>query len=242
MAISLFTLNCEEDKHLDVILPYLIDQKFEVICLQEVFEKDLPQLAEAANAQAFYTPLSILDGKVWGIAILVRIDLKIDAVQEHYYKGNAAQIPTFTFDTPNDVNRALLSVKVTKPGVTGRNQEFNVSTTHFTWAGKGGTNPEQAQDFPNLVHALNRVGETVLCGDFNAPRGLEIFDTLATKYTDNIPNNVKTTIDQNLHRAKGLQLVVDGMFSSAKYLVKDVKVVDGISDHCGVQGTVFLNE
>ncbi|CAN5302290.1 hypothetical protein BH10PAT2_BH10PAT2_0370 [soil metagenome] len=237
MSLSLLTLNCEEDKHLDLILPYLIDQKFEVICLQEVLQENLSQLAEAANAQAFYTPLAILNGKVWGIALLIRLDLKVRSSSEKYYKGEATQIPTFTFETPNEVNRAILSVQLEKEG-----KPWRFTTTHFTWASGGGSSPDQERDFPNLLHALNEVGETVLCGDFNAPRGLQFFDDLAVRYKDNIPADVKTTIDQNLHRVKGLQLVVDGMFSSPIYHIKNVKLVSDLSDHCGIQGDVFLNE
>lgn len=237
MSLSLFTLNCEEDKHLDLILPYLIDQQFEVICLQEVFEENLPQLAEAANAQAFYTPLSILKGKVWGIALLIRQDLKVLSTFEKYYKGQATQIPLFLEENPNSVNRAILSVKLEKDG-----KPWTFTTTHFTWAGGGGSNQEQARDFPNLIHALNEVGETVLCGDFNAPRGLQIFDDLASRYKDNIPSEVKTSIDQKLHRVIGLQLVVDGMFSTPAYTLKNVEVLDDLSDHCGIKGDVFLNQ
>jgi len=237
MSISLLTLNIEEDKHLDLILPYLIDQKFEVICLQEVFQKDLPQLAEAANAQSYYTPLAMLNGKVWGVALLIRLDLKVISSFEKYYKGESTQIPTFTFETPNAVNRAILSAEIEKEG-----KKWRFTTTHFTWAGGGGVSPDQERDFPNLIHALNEAGETVLCGDFNAPRGLRIFDDLATRYKDNIPAEATTTIDQKLHRAKGLQLVVDGMFTSPKYQIKNAEVISDLSDHCGVKGDVFLNE
>ncbi len=237
MSLSLLTLNVEEDKHLDLILPYLIDQKFDVICLQEVLQENLAQLAEAANAEAYYTPLSIINGKVWGVALLLRLDHQVLSTKEQYYKGNSTQIPHFTAETPNAVNRATLSATIEYEG-----EKYTFTTTHFTWAMGGGTNPDQLTDFPNLIHALNEVGETVLCGDFNAPRGLEIFTDLATKFKDNIPPEVKTTIDQKLHRVKGLQLVVDGMFSSPRYKIKNVEVIDNLSDHCGVKGEVFLGE
>ena len=50
------------------------------------------------------------------------------------------------------------------------------------------------------------------CGDMNVPRGNETFNRLAEKYKDNIPLEYKTSIDQNLHRVKGLQVMVDGLY------------------------------
>jgi hypothetical protein len=79
-----------------------------------------------------------------------------------------------------------------------------------------------------------------MCGDFNAPRGRLIFDRIATKYKDNIPPYVTTTIDKNIHHAGDLQLVVDGLFSTSKYEVRSVQVLDGLSDHCAIIGEVFI--
>jgi hypothetical protein len=47
-----------------------------------------------------------------------------------------------------------------------------------------------------------------------------------------------TTIDQYLHRKPGIQLVVDGLFSTPEYEVAHVKVKSGISDHMAVIATV----
>ena len=40
---------------------------------------------------------------------------------------------------------------------------------------------------------------------------MKTFNRLAEKYKDNIPLEYKTSIDQNLHRVKGLQVMVDGL-------------------------------
>jgi len=236
MPISLLSLNIEEDKHLDRILPFLSEQRFDIVCLQEVLQKDLSQLAAAAQAQAFFVPLADLNPGKWGIALLVRQGVEVSATHQQYYKGdkfaplaarNSLQLQ------PNSISRAVLSAMVKKD-----NQSFTVTTTHFTWADKGGTNLEQKQDFPQLLRSLDEIGETILCGDFNAPRGLEIFTALAKKYTDNIPAQITTTLDQDLHRKKGLQLVVDGLFSSPSYQVTNVQVTSGISDHCGISAII----
>ena len=54
--------------------------------------------------------------------------------------------------------------------------------THFTWTPNAEVNEMQRQDLPTLFASLDRVPEFILCGDFNAPRGKEIFDTIATVY------------------------------------------------------------
>jgi hypothetical protein len=68
----------------------------------------------------------------------------------------------------------------------------------------------------------------------NAPRGKESFSRLAKKYKDNIPPEYKTSIDQNLHKVKGIQFMVDGLFTTPSYKASDVKLVDGVSDHMAV--------
>jgi hypothetical protein len=78
----------------------------------------------------------------------------------------------------------------------------------------------------------------VLTGDFNTPRGYELFDALAAKYHDNIPTGTPTTIDGTLHKAGPIPFVVDGFFSSPSYTVSEVVLYDHESDHLAVTGTV----
>jgi exonuclease III len=165
MPLKLLTLNIEEDKHFDLILPYLQAEKFDVICLQEIFEKDVTVLAEAAQAKALFSPLSHLNGHIWGVAMLIRQELPIHNTIQKLYKGNPEELPTFTHDNPNIVNRGIISTQIEK-----NNLQYRVTTTHFTWADGGGTNPDQTRDFASLENLLDEVGETILCGDFDAPR------------------------------------------------------------------------
>jgi hypothetical protein len=61
---------------------------------------------------------------------------------------------------------------------------------------------------------------------------------MASVMKDNIPPEVTTTLDQEIHGVKGLQFVVDGMFSQPPYVVNNVRVVTGVSDHCALVGEV----
>ena len=91
-----------------------------------------------------------------------------------------------------------------------------------------------------MLRLFEQKKEIVFCGDFNAPRGGEVFSTLATVFTDNIPSSVTTTMDNALHRVgdKLRPLVVDGLFTRG-YKASNVRVVCGVSDHCAVVGEIY---
>ena len=76
--------------------------------------------------------------------------------------------------------------------------------------------------------------------DTNAPRGTFIFDDLAKNYKDNIPESLSSTLDPILHRAKGIEYVVDCVFSTKNYEVSDVKIHEGVSDHKGISGILTI--
>jgi endonuclease/exonuclease/phosphatase family metal-dependent hydrolase len=78
----------------------------------------------------------------------------------------------------------------------------------------------------------------VLCGDFNAPRGKEIFSRLAAHWTDHVPLAHTTSLDPVLHRAGALQLMVDGIFSTPDYDVSGVRLHQGVSDHCAITARI----
>jgi endonuclease/exonuclease/phosphatase family metal-dependent hydrolase len=127
----------------------------------------------------------------------------------------------------------MLSCEIEKEGET-----FRVATTHFTWTPDGSADDYQRADVKKLLAILGGMGEFVLTGDFNAPRGGEIFGTLAEKYKDNVPSHYTTSIDGALHRAGPLELMVDGIFSTPGYAVSDVELVAGVSDHKAIVATV----
>jgi endonuclease/exonuclease/phosphatase family metal-dependent hydrolase len=135
--------------------------------------------------------------------------------------------------TYNNLNRIVLAADIQKDG-----RVFRIATTHLTWTPNGGPNGEQRRDAAALLHVLEGLSEFVLCGDFNAPRGGDIFSMLASRYKDNIPLQYTSSLDPNLHRAGQLGLMVDGIFSTSAYTVSAVKMVSGISDHCALVATV----
>ncbi len=115
---------------------------------------------------------------------------------------------------------------------------YRLCNTHFLWTPDGSTSDEQRQALSNMFELLENEKEFVLCGDFNAPRGREIFSTLAQKFKDNVPPEYTSSLDPVLHRAAPLHLMVDGLFSTPGYNVTGVKMVGGVSDHCALVGHI----
>lgn len=244
MSFKVVTLNIEGNRHLPELKAFLQREQPDIICLQEVFEVHVEELAEAVGMQPFYTPMSNVTTSsihadpfgYWGLLQLVSPDCEIRKQKAEYYVGNRDNIPIFfENENPNSINRAVLWSTIRK-----EDEELTVATTHFTWSPKGATTEEQLRDFAALQKVTDSLPAHVLCGDFNAPRGRQIFSTLSQTYTDNIPAEVTTTLDQNLHKAGKLEYVVDGYFTSPGITTRNVRVVDSVSDHCAIVGDIYV--
>ncbi|HLL60966.1 MAG TPA: endonuclease/exonuclease/phosphatase family protein [Candidatus Nitrosocosmicus sp.] len=242
-TLKMISLNIEGNKHIDNVKKLLIKESPDVICLQEVFEKDIATINKDLNYFTYYFAMTnynsvnqynIEPRGIWGILILCK-SIPI-MKQSFYYVGTPDIIPPFEDGNPNSSNRVLGVIRVKK-----NNDEFTLATTHFTWTPNGDANDQQREDLKSLFTKLDQVGECILCGDFNAPRGGEIFSMIAEKFTDNIPTHITTTIDSKFHYAGNLQLVVDGIFSTKSYAVKDVRIIDGISDHKAIIANIISN-
>lgn len=232
--ITLLSLNVEGSKHFTTVLPFLEANRTDVVCLQEVFEADMPAIQKAVGCDGVFapmwtknrvTPLAQEARGVQGVAIFTRLPHAQAAAQ--FYNG-AGDAPPFE---NGGRDRVLLLIIVEKDG-----ERFTVGTTHFTWTPDGEADDQQREEFLRLMALVPE--ELVLCGDFNAPRGREIFSRFTERFADNLPQEVTSTIDPELHRKKGLALVVDTIFSTPHYAVTDVRVVAGVSDHKAVLGTI----
>lgn len=227
MGLKLISLNIEGDKHWRRLLPFLDQERPDVVCLQELFQPDLDRLG--AFTTIHYRPTVNYRGSLMGPAILTSLPVK--SINEKFYLGSADNVPVFT--QPDSDNRVVLWLTVTK-----NNQDFTVATTHFTWTPDGRPNPKQRRDLTGLITALEGIPEFVIGGDFNAPRRYSAYQTLAKKFTDHTPPAIKTTVDPRLHYANRenpgqLALVVDHLFSTPHYRAA-VTVRCGLSDHCAL--------
>ncbi|OGG53465.1 hypothetical protein A3H16_01920 [Candidatus Kaiserbacteria bacterium RIFCSPLOWO2_12_FULL_53_8] len=243
-SIKLISLNIERSLHLDLVLPFLKEQQADVVCLQELSEPDISLFESELGSKCVFAPMiyhhSDTGSKpvINGNAVLTRLPLQSSMI--NYYVGDGKKIHD---EPPGYIPDHEALVMVETDNEKG-GDVFRIMTTHFTWTPDGSPSDAQRRDMKKLLHVLETLGEFVLAGDFNAPRGGEIFSMLAQKYKDNVPPHYVTSLDQKLHRAVKLRpheivdKMVDGIFSTPSYTVSDVEMVSGLSDHCALVATV----
>lgn len=235
-SIKVISLNIERDKHLDLLIPFFQKEKADVLLLQEVLEENLGFFQKKLGVNYVFVPLCKLnlpEGiKPAGIATFSKT--KIIKSKISHYAGNPKLLPIVRDHGLRKMNRAFLTTWLSKG-----QQSFCLINNYFTWTPNGDPNTRQKTDIKKLLRLLSGIPEFVMGGDFNAPRGKKIFDTLAATYKDNIPKNITTTIDKNLHYAGNLQIVTDGLFSTNNYEVKDIRIINGVSDHCAIAGIIY---
>lgn len=184
-------------------------------------------------------------GELFGIGIIS--SLEVVSPSAHQYGGKLGDLAVFAFKDKEEkyaTQKYLLAVADVRQGGTS----YRIGTTHFIWTPDGQPDEHQRQDLKSLFVALKAQDDMVFCGDFNAPRGGEIFSELAKRYTDNIPQHYTGSIDVSLHRAGQIDaerlghLMVDGLFTTPGYVATDVRLQFGVSDHAAVVATITKTE
>lgn len=245
MSLKLITLNVERSKHLDRVLPFLAEQKADVVCLQEIAERDTRRFREAAGENMVFAPMTqwVKEGPptVIGVGIFSPYPFVYSVAQ--YYHGNGDALAVFdetSIETKaKTVANPLLIAEVEKEEVS-----YRIATTHFTWTPDGSASDYQRQDLQSLFGITSQLGDFVLCGDFNIPRGGELYTELIKHFTDEIPPQYVTSLDATLHRAgkthaKDLSnKMVDYIFTTPGYTAADVEMISGVSDHCAITATI----
>ncbi len=238
MAITLISINIEMKKHLDTVQAFLEKEQPDVVCMQEVYEEDLRDLAKKLRMDVAFGQMALIGRRnfteppfmPWGIGILSGLPMR--DIGRLYYFGE--EDPEYVFGgSSNDYYRLFLHASIQKGG-----DDFIIGTTHFTWTPDGQADDLQRKDATQLLAMLKKVPGVVFCGDFNAPRGGEIFGMFAGRYKDNIPLSYTTSIDTSMHRLGdklgGRNLMVDGLFTTSEYRCSNVRLQDGVSDHMAV--------
>ncbi len=236
------TLNIERDNHLKKVEALLKKENPDVACLQEIPEKAAHHLAQANKMDFEFRRMGMLQGQSIGLAILwlpSRVKPKAlhvlsyagkDAYGEHEWDPHQSE--TYA--------RIVLAMEFEKTAVS-----FFIANTHFTWSPDGKATDMQRKDIASLLHCVEEWARLpvglILIGDFNAPRGGEIYQEIRKHYTDHLPASIQTTLDQQLHRAAPIDRVVDIFFSTPQYRFENIRVISGVSDHCAVTGMVSIN-
>jgi exonuclease III len=232
--MKLISINVERDRHCKTVVNFLKKEKPDIVCFQEIMEGDLSMYEKLLGMKYFFKPMTKWPelNDYFGIAIFSK---KILSTNYEYYVGSEDHIPIFERKDAITERLAInhLIMWITTEDESG--EELKIANTHFTWAPNASVTDFQREDIKKLLIILDKkIKEFILVGDTNAPRGKEIFDLLASNYKDNIPIEYKTSIDQKLHRVKGIQAVVDTLFTTPTYKASNVRLVDGVSDHMAV--------
>lgn len=237
MGIRLLSVNIEGQKHLARVRDLIARERPEVVCLQEVFEDSLAGLGRKYRYRVFGQVLwgdqdnndFIEGGRKIGVAILSRTPLSKSFVK-HYGEARSGYQQ---FVKGGGDKRVMVGGEIELKGA-----RYQLATTHFTWTPDASVDERQRLHLKELLHYLEGK-ELVLAGDFNTPRGSEVYRKLASRFQDNVPVKIETTLDPKLHYANReqegrLRLVVDYVWSTRQYQVSPVRVVEGVSDHCAL--------
>ncbi len=234
------SINIEGDTHLDRVLSFLKDFKPDVVCFQELFEHRVPFFEEKLGMKGHFAPMT--RGKsipkddtspiaTFGLGLYSK--LLVTSFSIDYYFGGSGDIPNLIYENEETLWRAILKAQVSKG-----NDVYTIATTHFTRTPDGSPSEKQRRDLKEMNKVIGKNQDLVLAGDFNAPRGLEIFEILSKKYKDNIPAKYDSSLDPNLHKAGHLKLMVDCLFTTPEYEATEVKLSEGVSDHLAITALI----
>ncbi len=174
VMLKLISLNVERRKHLDRVIPFLKREEPDVFCLQEVCEQDLSRLESETGASSIFAlaglhPADHLERGTLMVGTGLFARLPVTNASVSYYRGSGEAAST-------DTNRVLSNLACIIADIEKEDAIFKIGTLHFLWTRDGKPNTEQRESLAELLPILERAGELVLAGDFNAPRGGEIFN------------------------------------------------------------------
>jgi endonuclease/exonuclease/phosphatase family metal-dependent hydrolase len=238
--LTLANINIERSKHLPQVMSFLARSAPDVVCLQELIVDDLFELSRSLGyAHHSYASMALYPGggliRSYGIGILSRIPILHSETIPYAGLGSGRDLVDLSSADSKMLTSRYFVVLAT---VALADARFTIGNTHFPWTPDGSASNDQRKACGRLIGSLGE-RPVVLCGDFNAPRGGEIFSRLAAHWRDNIPASYTSSIDPNLHRAGPLPLMVDGAFSTNDYRVCNVVMHAGISDHCAITADIF---
>ena len=248
MGIRLISINIEHSRHLDRVLPFLEHERVDVVCVHELMERDITALESLLGASCIFAPVAKHvrnETGIMGCGIFSRLPVTAHDIK-HYIEPKEP-LPDFD-ETTTATKHASRNGPLIIADVEASDGRYRIATTHFTWTPHGDADDFQREDVSKLLDILRTLGSFVVCGDFNAPRGGEIFSQLAGQYTDNIPKEYATSIDVNLHRAGTARpeeladKMVDGLFTTPNYLASDVRLQFDVSDHAAIVATIQRSE
>ncbi len=207
---------------------FLRNSNFDIICLQEISLTKFNQYKSDLAMQGCYHRTYTSNRTQIGIGILSRFRF-VDTKALYFGKHER------DVSSHEESDRVLLVVTI-DPDNSGN--VWNIANIHFTWSPEGLPNEQQRVHVHNLINVIAEYKSLILCGDFNAPRGGEIFSYIDSKYNDNVPKKYSTSIDSKNHRAGELDYMIDGVFSTTDFKATNFTAHSDLSDHLAFIATL----
>jgi endonuclease/exonuclease/phosphatase family metal-dependent hydrolase len=235
-------LNIERDRHLPLVREFIGREEPDVVFLEEVLVSDAHEWAEQFGLHLSFAPMTYTprtlgaragELEVEGVAILTRAAPERTVTE--WYFGDEHSVPVHVEDDRDSVYQPLLGVAVPYQGTS-----LMLAVTHYMKSWNGAPDEYQRAHMESFLPALMRLSPDVLCGDFNIPRGTELYHVLREHLRDNVPLGYTNSLDPHLHRVPGLTFMIDYVWSSPRVEARNVTQVCGVSDHCAFVGEVVL--
>lgn len=230
--MKIVSVNIEGNKHLPKIKNLLQLERPDIVFLQEVYESDVAYLKNILGGEIYFVPMCFKQNMncQQGTAIISLLPTQFTTE----YLSDTKTVGVYKSGTFTE-RFASQNFHVSFAEVTESDGNvYRFANTHLPVTPEGSVTEYQLNMIEKLLSVLSSKEDCVLVGDSNAPRGKEAFSNIAARYKDNIPATCESSLDNDLHRAAPLQLMVDMLFTSPEYTATKVKVVCGVSDHCAV--------
>lgn len=244
--MKLITLNIEGERHYDSVTSLIKNESADVLCLQEVPEK----YAKCLEDLGYYTTFALRcfksqEGPEYKDGIVVATKSEHSAKTHYYYEYPDKPDDIFI----DEIGRRSCHQPLLYVSVMVDNFEYRIVNTHFTWSVDGFVNNAQKEDLESLLEYTQTLPPHLLSGDLNLPRiHNQLYKNVTNSYLDNIPRHIKSSLDPQLHRIVNNpkdahhinDFMVDYIFSQPPYLVSNVELRFGVSDHAAVIADISI--
>lgn len=240
MSLSIASINIERSKHLPRVEAFVRREHPDLLCLQELCERDIPFFEALMGGRMAFAPMMRHPGEdssdVVGIGMIAQADALIEVAVD-YYSGSAQNIRDIAFFSAEG-RRTADPLSIAEVMLSATVRGMRIAVTHLNVTPFGTSTPYQRESAGKLVHLAQaqaqQAGNLLLAGDFNAPRGRATFDLIAEHFIDGVPAHYTSSIDGSLHRAGDIPFMVDGLFHTPGYRLENVRMSTGVSDHCAL--------
>ena len=176
--MKIISLNIEKGKHFEKHKNFLLKENPDVLCLQELPEKDIKKYQKLLGFEyIFFKPMVIFEKKFlfWkkeykeGVAIFSHLpDFQFSF--KDLFDGQSDE----RISIKGDVNTYNWRVLILETEIN--HKKIHIANIHGIDTERGDiSTPKQLAFFDKLVEALKSYENLVLVGDSNAPRGYEAF-------------------------------------------------------------------